>query len=258
MKKTIIIIATLLTLIAVSASPVYAAVGPIIGPDVIYKENNEIISINDITSLYSSSGGTIIVEEDNFTGYGHIVGNRTILLKSTDGLAEITREITVTVTSNKIPDVEISGTTYNLFRMVGKSSDSYIFVAYQDKTITVEDMRDTLISLGQLTIIEPSSKNILLDEYTANKTTPGIYNFNFRIMDATGLIKTFYTKVKVQQISEDWEALDPPTTGGLINIDWSIIGTVAASIFSLGVLFVIVLLGVAAYKRFNKKVKKGG
>lgn len=254
MKKLIVIITVLLSLMVFLATPVYA-IGEIVGPDVIYKDSNEIITINDITSLYSSSGAAIYASSDKFTGKGHLIGNHEITLTATDGLVEKTKEIVVSVNSNKIPNVEES--TENIFKLVGASSTGYTFVVLQDKTITLEIIRDTLISLGLLTVVEPSSKNIILDTYTENKTTPGTYSLNFRILDSTGAIKTFNNSVKVLMISEDWEPLDPSEQPGIINVDWGFVGTIIGSLFSMAVLVVLVVVGINVYKKFNRKVKKG-
>jgi hypothetical protein len=251
MKKILITFIMLIALISVSASPVYA-LGEITGPDIIYKENNEIVSITDIKALYSSSGGAIIVEEDGFTGKGHIPGEKTVLLKATDGFAEKTKEITIIVTYNKIPD---DGTD-NLFKMVGKTSDSFVFVTNVSKTVTIEKMRDTLISLGLLSVVEPSSKNIILDEYTENKTETGSYTLNFRIMDATGQIKTFYTTVIVLGSNGEWEDLTPSTPSWNFNFDFITIGLgIIASIVTVGL---VIFFSAKAYQYFNKKVRRGG
>src|SRR5690554_434982 len=127
MKKTILLFTILLASLTVLIRPVYA-VGDINGPDVIYKDSNEIVNANDITSLYTSSSAGILIHEDNFTGNGHIPGNHKIILKATDGLTEKFKEITITVTQNKIPDVTIDNQTYNLFSLVGVASNNYTFV----------------------------------------------------------------------------------------------------------------------------------
>lgn len=257
MKKAFLLILILLLTLMVIPSPVYA-VGDIVGPDVIYKDMNEIISITDITSLYAAADATVYASEDNFTGFGHIVGDKHITLTATDGLIEKSKEIIVKVTDDKIPDVTIDGITSNIFKLVGKSSAGYTFVTLQDKTITLEIMRDTLINLDELTIVEPSSRNILLDTYTENKTTPGTYTFNFRILDATGVIKTFNTQIKVLQISEDWEPLEPTSPIDFFEgWDFNIVGTIFSWIVAIGVIVGIAIGLRMIYTKLNKKNKKG-
>ena len=143
MKKIILIMFILLSILVVTTTPVFA-VGDILGPDIVYKDANEIVSINDITSLYTASEAVVIAHQDGFTGKGNIVGEHEIILKATDGLLDKFKTITVKVTYNKIPDIDDK----NLFSLVGKttSSNSYLFVTLQDKSIDLEDIRDTLIN----------------------------------------------------------------------------------------------------------------
>lgn len=255
MKKTILLMIILLTALTVLIRPVYA-IGDIIGPDVIYKDSNEIVNINDITSLYNAASAGILIHEDNFTGSGHIVGNHKITLKATDGLAEKFKEITIIVTYNKIPDVTIENTASNLFRLVGVTTNNYTFVTQNDKSITVETIRDTLINLNLLTIYGASSKNILLDTYTTNKETPGTYILNFRIMDTTGAIRTFNTNIVVQASADDWQQLDPG--GNSINLDFGFVGTIVSIIMAIAVAVGVVIVFKFMYKKFNKNVRKRG
>lgn len=255
MKKTLLLFTILLVSLTVLIRPVYA-VGDINGPDVIYKDSNEIVNVNDITTLYTSTSAGILIHEDNFTGNGHIPGNHKIILKATDGLTEKFKEITVIVTQNKIPDITIDNETYNLFSLVGVTSDNYTFVTTADKLITVESIRDTLVSLNLLTIYGASSKNIIIDTYTENSEVPGNYILNFKIMDTTGAIRTFNTNIIVRASMEDWEQLDPGA--GTINLDFSIIGTAFSIIVSIAVLIGIVMVFRFMYQNFIKKSRKWG
>jgi len=105
MRKIFTLLILLLTIISTSGTALAVDLGDIVGPDVVYKENNEIVGITDIISLYSSEGGIIYADEDEYTNYGHILGDHRVLLKTTDGITEKSKEITVKVTVNKIPDV---------------------------------------------------------------------------------------------------------------------------------------------------------
>lgn len=254
MKKLVLIMFLLVSIMMVGSQPVFA-VGEIIGPDIIYKDSNEIVSINDITSLYTSTEAVVIADDDGFTGNGHLVGDHQVILKATDGLLDKFKTITIKVTYNKIPDVE----GVNLFRLIGKynQSNSFIFVTLQDKTVTLENIRDTLINLNQLSIVEPSSKSITSDLYTANKTMPGKYTFNFKILDATGVIRTINSDIKVVAASDDWVPLEPIEPGpGIIDINFDFIAAIFSWILAAAVFVVIIGLMVYSYKKFTKGVKR--
>ena len=250
MKKIILIMFILLSILVVTTTPVFA-VGDILGPDIVYKDANEIVSINDITSLYTASEAVVIAHQDGFTGKGNIVGEHEIILKATDGLLDKFKTITVKVTYNKIPDIDDK----NLFSLVGKttSSNSYLFVTLQDKSIDLEDIRDTLINLNELSIVEPSSKQIIVDTYTDNKEIPGTYTFNFKILDSTGIIRNINTKITVMQVSEDWVPLDPIINPGIIDINFDFIAAIVSWVLAAAV-FVSV---IALFIYFGKKFKKG-
>lgn len=252
MKKLVLIMFLLVSIMVVGIQPVFA-VGDIVGPDIIYKDSNEIVSISDITSLYTSTGGVVIPHEDGFTGKGNIVGEHEIVLKATDGLLDKFKTVKVIVTNNKIPDIDDK----NLFSLVGKttSSNSFVFVTLQDKTINLELIRDTLIALSQISIVEPSSKQIITDTYSDNKTTPGTYDFNFRILDSTGVIRNINTKIKVLQISEDWIPLDPIVTPGIIDINFDFISVIISWVIAVLVFIGVIFVFIYSARKFKKGVR---
>lgn len=247
MKKAFILL--VLTIFSVVITNVSYAVdlGDIVGPDIIYKENNEIVGITDIISLYSAEGGFIYALEDEFTNYGHMVGDRKIVLAATDGIIEKTKEITVRVTLNKIPDI---------FKLVGFSSTQYYFVINLNKTASAELIAETLINLNQLTVIKPMQRQVITDTYTSNKEEPGTYELSFRILDASGSIKTINSSVKVVELSEDWDVFEPNTPQPWINIDltgvWGVLGT----IIGLIVLAVVIVILSKVISKFVKKYNK--
>src|SRR5690606_14217111 len=105
-------------------------------------------------------------------------------------------------------------------------------------------------------VVEPSSKNIILDEYTENKTETGSYALNYRIMDATGQIRTFYTTIIVLGSNGEWEDLTPSTPSWNFNFDFILIGLgIITSMVTVGL---IIFFSAKAYKYFNKRVRRGG
>jgi len=137
MRKIFTLLVLILTITCASGTALAVDLGDIVGPDVVYKENNEIVGIADIISLYSSVGGIIYADEDEYTNYGHILGDHRVLLKTTDGITEKSKEITVKVTVNKIPDVMVGEVSENAFKLVGISSTKYYFYTTNTKTITL-------------------------------------------------------------------------------------------------------------------------
>lgn len=250
MKKIITSMILLILLITLLAKPVYA-VGNIIGPDVIFKDVNEIVTVSDIVNLYSSDGGTILVGDDEFTGKGHLIGNHNITLIATDGLIEKTKEITVSVRTNAIPDVTVGASTSNIFKMVGKSSSGFVFVTQVDYLITIEIIRDTLINLGELSVVEPSSRSIILNTYTDNYDVAGTYSLNFKIMDATGIVQSFNTQIRVLGSTGEWTPLDPGSNSGPFSLD--MIGTIINIIISILVFAGVVFIFIKAYHIAKRK-----
>lgn len=255
MRKILALMILLFTLITIN--PVYA-LGEIVGPDIVIKENNEIVSISDIISLYTSSGGTIFASVDEYTNRGHLIGDHRVVLSSTDGLIEKTKEITVRVTNNKIPDVEIDDVTSNVFKLVGVSSNLYYFMTYQDKTVTTELIGETLVNLNLITIIPPMQRQILADTYTEAKTSPGTYILNFRILDASGSIKSINTSIKVVEVSGEWDDYNPGTGDSWWDFDMNVVWTTVGSIIGLIVVIVIGYFVIHYINKMKKKFKNGG
>lgn len=253
MKKVLIVIISSLFVLFLSTQKIYAVgLGDIVGPDYIWKERDEIISITDIIALYSASDGFVYALEDNYTNYGHVLGEHKIILGATDGVFEKSKEITVRVTMGMIPDIDGS----NLFRMVGKTSSSvYYFVVNDNKTVTSENIAETLINLSQLTVIKPMQRQIILDEYTENKTEAGSYSYNFRILDASGQIKTITSRIIVNEISDEWDDFNPDNEQPLFNLDLSKVWDIALTIIGVVIAGAIIIAGFIGVKKVIRKVK---
>lgn len=255
MRKIFTLLILILTITSASGTALAVDLGDIVGPDVVYKENNEIVGITDIISLYSSVGGIIYADEDEYTNNGHILGDHRVLLKTTDGITEKSKEINVKVTVNKIPDVMVGEVSENAFKLVGISSTKYYFYTTNTKTITSELIAETLMNLGHLNIVKPMQRQILEDEYTENKSEAGTYSYVFRILDASGSIKNITSSIYVIEVS-DWDDFIPDTPSGFFNFDFSAVWGIVTTILGLAIVIVIVYLSVKFVKKFTRKYNK--
>ena len=100
MKKLAVLVILMMSLIMNSFTMVHASTEVILGPEVIHKQSNHILTTSDILGMYSSSLGNIILSSDQYTGYGNIIGTYTLELYASNGSSASTKPVNIIVVQN--------------------------------------------------------------------------------------------------------------------------------------------------------------
>jgi len=143
-------------------------INPIInGPSLKTKANNEELSLQTILTEFTASDdfdgditNLITVDEDNYSSNSNQVGSWTITLSVTDSAGNIT---------TKIITIEVIDKTKPVF-LIDKR---IITIDLRENQIEVADMIGVLQKTNAIN--EGSIVKVIVDEYTENKNTPGVY-----------------------------------------------------------------------------------
>jgi len=232
--KKILILLNLILFVLLLAFPVHAAEGDIVGPDVIYKESERVLTLSTILPLYSSSLGDVEVLDDNFTGFGDIPGIYTIQLGVVDQPL-----ITKTI------EVSVRNTIGNVIA-VTETDDVYTIILHKNYILTSNAIVDILVNVQMIEYTSTTEIFILTDTYKDNQESPGTYTFEFHLANAAGFEEVYLVYLQVNNT----EKLLPDIVETKVNI-----GDVFVNIFyvtaSLAAL-VAVLYGI---KRLSRKAK---
>ena len=233
--RKIAVLALLFLSILASSLQVNASSTGIIGPDVIHKEQNKILTISDILSLYTSPIGFIQVADDQFTGYGNILGSHLITLFATDG----------TLHETKVVEVKVIPSLGNVLAVTDYRN---IFLR-TNQILTPSQIVQVLENTGYIEITSTTQMMMLANTYTQNAEIPGIYLFEFRLVNSAGVNEVYSSIITV---SEEANPFIP-----------DIIFEAPPSVFSsfwrsIEVLVYLVVIGVIAVKyiKYKKKRKK--
>jgi len=231
----------LLTLITGLSMKVNASSTDIIGADVIHKQSNQILTMTDILGMYSSSLGAVIMIEDNYTGYGNILGSYDIMLYATDGVTAVTKTATVIVVAN-LGNVQAVTDYKNIH-------------VRTDQNLTSSEIVYVLQNTGYVDITATTQMAIIEDTYHGNEETPGAYTFEFRLVNSAGLDMIYSSQIIVSDdgidFVPDYTFEAPP---GLLDIIWA--GFVK-TVRDWWLVFAIIG-GFIWFLRYKKKHKKGG
>lgn len=238
MKKIIILITILLMAILTTLQPAYANPPTISGPDVVFKQASSIITINDIILLYEMPNHYIMVGNDEYTGNGATVGTYNVSIIATDGINDIIKPIKVKVLSN-LGDVTLVG-------------DGNIYVR-PDQVLNFDKIRRTLTNVNHIHISVGTGYQIITDTYTGNESTPGVYNYAFKLVSASGNIQNVQIKIYVsddftQFVHDEIIPADPSPIDNMLGGAWSFI---LDGIFIVGIVIVVYFV----WKLFIKKKK---
>ena len=184
MKKITVLVLLVLTALAGSFTT-YASSTVIVGPDVIHKQYNHILTITDILSLYRSDLGGVSLSEDGYTGYGNILGVHTLQLYASNGTVADAHEVNIYVVS-ELGNVQA----------VTDYKDIHLRI---DQILSPSEIVYVLENTGYLQITASTQMMILSDTYTENSDTPGEYLFEFRMINSAGLDMTYLSKIYVSQ-----------------------------------------------------------
>lgn len=176
---------------------VFDGVKPVIeGPSVIVKNNNEVLTLSDIIALFTASDNvdgditnSIWVVRDNYTGFGHKVGEYKIVLAVADSSDNyVEHEVTIKVL-DKIPPV---------FYI-----DNFLINVQSGVVLTKQQIVDLLIATGQLEASGITYVNFVLNEYEGNENVAGVYNLKLSAVSTDGSEKAFDLQVKVLEVEDN-------------------------------------------------------
>lgn len=208
----------------------------IYGPTVIHKQVNSILTMSDILALYQSDLGPVTVSIDEYTGNGNIVSIYALQLYASDGTSIGTKNIEVHVINN-LGNVKAVSDYKNVHLTLS-----------QAKEMTLAEIPKVIARTGYFTLMPGAQMAIISDTFTASKQTPGIYNFEYRIVDSTGYDETFLSNIYVydsnNMIEPDFVYGNKPNT-----MD-SVTGFIKTAFFMLAV-----GVGVAFIYRISKSKK---
>lgn len=233
--RKVVVLALLLLSIFISSIQVNASSTDIIGPSIIHKEQNKILTIADILNLYSSSIGVIQVADDQYTGYGNVLGSHLIQLFSTDGTSYATKEIEVIVVPT-LGDV-LAVTDYK-----------NIYVR-TNQILSPSQIVQVLENTGHLEITATTQMMMLSNTYSDNAETPGIYLFEFRLVNSAGVNLIYSSVITVS------EENDPFIPDIIFEAPPSLLTKVWRFIEPFIYLGVVILLAIV-YIKHKKKRKK--
>jgi len=239
MKKIAVLV--LLALIILTSSMTTYAIGTdIVGPDVITKEANNILTITDILSLYQSDVGSIILSEDNYTGYGNILGVHTISLYASNGTIAATKNVEIYVVAD-LGNVQC----------VTDYKDIHVKI---DQILTPSEIVYTLENSGYIEITTTTQMLILSNTYTENAETPGVYLFEFRLVNSAGLDQTYSSQIFVSDSNDLFvpDVVFVPEASAADQIFNFIINIIIFLIVAY-----VSYLAYQAYKKHKKNRKKG-
>lgn len=156
----------------------------IIGADVIHKQSNQILTITDIKAMYNSELGEVVVENDNYTGFGNVPG-----IKTVDMVVE-SLDLTVYRKTVSIYVIEQLGNV----KAVTDYKDLHLRT---DQVLTPTQIVYVLENTGYVEITATTQMSILNDTYTENAEVPGTYVFEFQLINSAGLDEVYSSKIYV-------------------------------------------------------------
>lgn len=234
MRKLMLLVASLLISISMFFSlSINVSANNINGPDIIHKEKNQVFTINDLLNLYPDN---VLIDNDEFTGYGNIPGKYIITIKQ----GAITKNVEIFVI-DKWGDL----TNSNDVLYVADKSDIYvsnerklslyeiIYYIY-DKTGFVDTSYDFLYE---------ENTNEYHSNFNDGEIEPSSYSLIFRLTYFTGNQETYNGTIKAIELPEiEGTILEPPPK----TLDKIIKSAPLLIVFSLIVYFIV-----------NRKKKRG-
>jgi hypothetical protein len=211
----------------------YAAEGDIVGPDVIYKQHDKVLTMSTIKALYSSSDA-ITVTLDEYTGYGNIPGLYDITFTAGDKTKDVI--ISVRQTLGNVIAVTLLNNEYTIH-------------VYKNVTLSPQDIIDILVRINYITVTSTTHISSLTNTYTENASAPGNYIFEFRLATTSGLEDIYQVRLRVtntEELTPDI-LIQPPIRASIF---------VMAFTFENVILFIILIIVIIiAVKHFSKKNK---
>ena len=152
------------------------------GPTTIMKPNKTALTVSEIKAQLTANDvvagnltTSIAIQEDNYSGKGHLVGSYTITFSVTDPSGNTaTHVVTVTVEDNIPPIFYVK--------------DNYFITVDQSVALTLAQIIDILEITGQLETSGTGGVELtsLVNEYTGNEDVPGIYAVSLKAITISG------------------------------------------------------------------------
>lgn len=171
----------------------------IYGPSVIHKQSSSILTMSDILALYQCELGPVTVSIDEYTGNGNVVSTYALQLYASDGTSIATKDIQIIVIAS-LGNVKAVTDYKNIHLTLTQAQE-----------MTLAEIPKIVARTGYFNLIQGAQMAIISDTFTAGKSTPGIYQFEYRIVDQTGYDETFLSNVYVYDSSS---MIDPDVVYG--------------------------------------------
>lgn len=171
----------------------------IYGPSVIHKQSSSILTMSDILALYQCELGPVTVSIDEYTGNGNVVSTYALQLYASDGVSIATKDIQIIVIAS-LGNVKAVTDYKNIHLTLTQAQE-----------MTLAEIPKIVARTGYFNLIQGAQMAIISDTFTAGKATPGIYQFEYRIVDQTGYDETFLSNVYVYDSSS---MIDPDVVYG--------------------------------------------
>lgn len=182
MKKIVLLVTLMLSALLMSQTTL-ASTSDIVGPSIIHKQANHILTISNILRLYSSPYGNVAVQSDEFTGQGNVLGEHQIVLKVTDGDETYLKDISVFVIA------ELGNV-----KAVTDRKDLHVRTTQQ---LTPHEIVEVLQKTGYVEITATTQMMIINDTYTENNDVEGQYIFEFRLINSAGVDEVYTSLINV-------------------------------------------------------------
>jgi hypothetical protein len=221
-------------MICLVLTPTYASTSIIVGPDIIHKQQDKVLTLNQINKLYSSSFGEVILVEEDFMGYGDQPGTYNLLYGCND--------------ERKNVEVKVVQTLGNVIAV----TDLNTIHVFKNVTLSKQEILDVLVRTNFIVISSTTEVTILTDTYKDNSNTPGMYVIEFKLATTSGFESVYSTNIKVSAE----ELLTPDVTFDTPDSSFSSVIKLHSDEITLTIIgFVVAFMFYLRYK--NKKSYRG-
>lgn len=197
MKKIILIILSL-TLGITFSLDAKAASSTV--PDVVYKQANKILLVNDILTWYGLEN--LHVQKDEYTGFGNVPGIYDIDIIN-DGVIETIQ-------------VNVRQTLSDVVNAVAKVNDRYHLLITKDKQLTKDEIRKALVNINVINASWAMNINHLeYQAYVDNWSAPGRYDLTINTASTSGLSDAHEISIIVSNSENQAYDFDAPKSGGI-------------------------------------------
>lgn len=219
------------------------------GPTLINKPLSSILTVADIKSQLSAfdekegnKTSYITVLSDSFTGNGNKAGQYTVVFEVSDSKGNKAQHTVTVVVQDNIPPIWYI-------------QDGMSVKIVPPAKLTRDQIIDLLVATGQLNLTATTNVNFVLDEYTGNETTPGVYLMTLSYRDTAGNEGIQPLTITVLESDEE-SIIVEPTVKDFFNdiIDW--INNNQETVQVIGIVVAVTALGVFVLFLVNRSNKK--